>query len=128
MTATCTPAGQKQTNQDSQQLRALQVAGSQVVAQTSGAAISGAVDGAIVDALGGNSGGGSGSGSQQANLGGPRPLGLGEQPQTVPTYAPNSLWHPWASVRGSHRSPLAKPQRRRYTSMAYSMPKPAADS
>lgn len=116
VTATCTPAGQQQsTNKDSQKLRTLQVVGSKVVAQQSGAAISGAIDGAIGDALSGGNSAGSGGG-QQANLGGPvgpgiasrrggmtapYALGLGEQTQPVPGFASKSPWRPWASVRGS---------------------------
>lgn len=116
VTATCTPAGQQQTNTDSQKLRAVQVSGSKVVAQTSGGAISGAIDGAIGDALSGGNSGGTGGGGQQANLGGPLStgiasrrggmpapyaLGLGEQTQSMPGFASKSPWRPWASVRGS---------------------------
>src|SRR5258708_10197441 len=50
VTATCTPAGSGKT--DSDKVRALQIAASKLVAQNSGAAISGAVDGAINDAFG----------------------------------------------------------------------------
>lgn len=47
-TATCTPAAASSSNK----VRALQIAASKLVAQNSGAAISGAVDGAINDAFG----------------------------------------------------------------------------
>ncbi len=112
--AACSAGGQAQ-NRDSQKLRTLQVVGSKVVAQQSGAAISGAIDGAIGDALSGGNSAGSGGG-QQANLGGPvgpgiasrrggmpapYALGLGEQTQAVPGFAARSPWRPWASVRGS---------------------------
>lgn len=52
VTATCTPAASSSGNTDSQKVRALQIAASKLVAQNSGAAISGAVDGAIDDAFG----------------------------------------------------------------------------
>src|SRR5262249_30868318 len=49
VTATCKVAA---TSTDSDKVRALQIAASKLVAQTSGAAITGAVDGAIGDAFG----------------------------------------------------------------------------
>ncbi|WP_068023251.1 autotransporter outer membrane beta-barrel domain-containing protein [Rhodoplanes sp. Z2-YC6860] len=53
ITATCTPAASSgNTNTDSQKIRAMQIAASKIVAQNSGAAITGAVDGAISDAFG----------------------------------------------------------------------------
>ena len=52
VTVTCTSASSGKADADSDKLRALQIAASKLVAQNSGAAITGAVDGAIGDAFG----------------------------------------------------------------------------
>jgi len=51
VTATCTPAGSGGANTDSQKVRGLQIAASNLVAHTSGAAITAAINGAINDAF-----------------------------------------------------------------------------
>jgi hypothetical protein len=127
VTATCSSAGSKSTNNDSQKLRSVQVLGSRIVAQNSGAAISGAAEGAIGEALNGSgegtgqAGGGSvGAGlAGGANLGAAMPAasglgGPGSGALSSPRYQLGAdfskgfsqqtsfntgNWHAWTSLR-----------------------------
>ncbi|MEQ1696061.1 MAG: autotransporter outer membrane beta-barrel domain-containing protein [Hyphomicrobiaceae bacterium] len=69
LTATCSPAGSNSANNDSQKLRSVQVLGSRIVAQNSGAAISGAADGAIGEALNASSAGSGQAGGSSVGAG-----------------------------------------------------------
>jgi Autotransporter beta-domain len=104
LTATCVAGGQTATSTDSQKLRALQIVGTKIVAQTSGAATSDAVEAAITDGLGG-----SGGGNMPPATGGPAfNLGAGSSQMSrlggvdTSTSPPaRSGWKSWASLRGS---------------------------
>jgi Autotransporter beta-domain len=115
VTATCTPAASN-SNTDSQKLRALQIAASKLVAQTSGAAITGAIDGAIGDAFngGGNPVSFGPSGMTFNFTAAPRSdvaqradqafaaLGYGAMPsKALPKQVIENDWSAWADVRGT---------------------------
>jgi hypothetical protein len=107
--ATCVSAAAK-SKADSDKLRSLQIAGSKVAAQTSGAAISSAIDGAIGDALMSN-GNGSGGGANPipSFLGGPgayanraiSPSRLGGSTPASAGYDGGHRWSPWVNVKHS---------------------------
>ena len=117
VTMTCTPVVTGPT--DSQKLRAVQVQGTKIVAQTSGGAISGAVASAIGQSIG--SGAGSGappSTGGPAGLGGPKPYGLGRTARgedqgagsgTAAFALERQRWSAWGDLRftDSRRSPDA---------------------
>lgn len=95
---------------DSDKLRSVQVQGTRIVAQTSGAAISGAVDQAVGAALDGGSssgtGGGGVTGTAPSNLGGPSPgerSNLGMGPSTAALYRGHRSgnWNAWLQLRYS---------------------------
>lgn len=100
ISVTCKPGGSTQSSK----LRALQVVVSNVVAQTSGAAISGAVDEAISDQLNGTPalpsfGASAGGFGPMSGLGGPvAPAQLGAAPGRA--LGPKH-WYGWSSIRAT---------------------------